>query len=213
MDIYITDNAGPVRVAIPMLPEKISRKGSARTQGYDIINVGEVQLPGGSSLLTYSWNGTFPGESRKNASHIKRPLWQHPKELEQIFEKWRVSGARLILMVTETPINCEVLLTKFDTEYSGGNGDIAYTVTFTQSKRLIVQTMQEAQNSSEDTTRPEAAAAQEKTYTVVSGDTLWSIAERFLGNGARYPEIYNLNKEVVGSDPRLLKPGLVLTLP
>ena len=34
-----------------------------------------------------------------------------------------------------------------------------------------------------------------ETYTVVPGDYLWLIAERTLGDGRRYPEIYQLNKE------------------
>jgi len=32
-----------------------------------------------------------------------------------------------------------------------------------------------------------------RTYTVVKGDSLWSIAQRYLGNGWRYPEIVRLN--------------------
>lgn len=36
-------------------------------------------------------------------------------------------------------------------------------------------------------------------YTVVSGDTLWGIAKRFLGAGTRYVEIYNANAEVIES--------------
>lgn len=36
-------------------------------------------------------------------------------------------------------------------------------------------------------------------YTVVAGDTLWGLAERFLGNGARWEEIANANRETVVS--------------
>lgn len=32
-----------------------------------------------------------------------------------------------------------------------------------------------------------------KTYTVKVGDSLWAIAEKFLGSGSRYPEIRDLN--------------------
>lgn len=50
------------------------------------------------------------------------------------------------------------------------------------------------------------------TYTVVKGDCLWSIAKRKLGNGTRWPEIYNLNRDQI-SNPNLIYPGQVLTLP
>lgn len=35
------------------------------------------------------------------------------------------------------------------------------------------------------------------SYTVVKGDTLWTIAQQHLGSPLRYAEIYNLNKEVI----------------
>lgn len=35
------------------------------------------------------------------------------------------------------------------------------------------------------------------TYTVVKGNSLWSVAQKTLGNGNRYPEIYELNKEQI----------------
>ena len=38
-----------------------------------------------------------------------------------------------------------------------------------------------------------------RTYTVKSGDTLYSIAKATLGDGTRYMEIYNLNKAAIDS--------------
>jgi outer membrane biosynthesis protein TonB len=65
---------------------------------------------------------------------------------------------------------------------------------------------------------PVAAPAPEqksepKTVTVVSGDTLSGIAQRELGNGDRWGEIYELNKDVVGDDPNLILPGQELKMP
>ena len=50
------------------------------------------------------------------------------------------------------------------------------------------------------------------TYTVKRG-FLWKIAEKYLDNASRWKEIYNLNKKVIGSNPNLIYPGQVLTLP
>ena len=38
-----------------------------------------------------------------------------------------------------------------------------------------------------------AAKAKDITYTVKKGDTLWDIAKKYLGSGARYTEIVKLN--------------------
>jgi nucleoid-associated protein YgaU len=57
------------------------------------------------------------------------------------------------------------------------------------------------------------AAAAEKTYTVDSGDSLWAIAKQELGDGNRWREIYEANKETIGKNPDLIHPGMVLKIP
>jgi len=54
---------------------------------------------------------------------------------------------------------------------------------------------------------PEPAA---RTYTVVSGDTLWAIAERFYGDGSKYQVIADASGV---PNPDLIHPGQVLTIP
>ncbi|MCG3137672.1 MAG: hypothetical protein HJJLKODD_01521 [Phycisphaerae bacterium] len=52
-----------------------------------------------------------------------------------------------------------------------------------------------------------------KQYTVVSGDSLYSIAQKMLGSGPRWKELYELNRTLIGSEPTKLKVGQVLKLP
>lgn len=49
-----------------------------------------------------------------------------------------------------------------------------------------------------------------RTYTVVSGDTLWAISERFYGDGSKYQVIADASGV---SNPDLIQPGQVLTIP
>ena len=49
-------------------------------------------------------------------------------------------------------------------------------------------------------------------HTVEKGDTLWAIAEKTLGNGARYTEIFEANRPML-SDPDKIYPGQVLRIP
>jgi nucleoid-associated protein YgaU len=51
-----------------------------------------------------------------------------------------------------------------------------------------------------------------RLYTVRQGDTLSGIAKKQLGDANRWPEIFELNGEVI-SDPDLIFPGQVLVLP
>jgi hypothetical protein len=56
-------------------------------------------------------------------------------------------------------------------------------------------------------------------HTVAPGESLWSIADAELDDGARWPEIYEINRERVFpdgrtfDDPDLIRPGWELTLP
>lgn len=51
-------------------------------------------------------------------------------------------------------------------------------------------------------------------YHIQPGDTLWDIAQRHLGDGADFPQIVDLNRDVLDDDdPSLLTPGMVLHLP
>jgi LysM repeat protein len=50
-------------------------------------------------------------------------------------------------------------------------------------------------------------------HSVKPGESLWSIAEDHFGDGARYKEIAELNRNLLGSRPSFLEPGWVLKLP
>ncbi len=61
--------------------------------------------------------------------------------------------------------------------------------------------------------RSQAREAGTRRYYVQEGDSLYAIAEAKLGTGARWSEIYEMNKAVIGADPSRLKVGDALTLP
>jgi hypothetical protein len=60
---------------------------------------------------------------------------------------------------------------------------------------------------------PAHGPAHQDVVTVHAGDSLWSIADERLGGGARWPELYALNRAVVGADPDLIQPAQRLRLP
>ncbi|MDP2773292.1 MAG: LysM peptidoglycan-binding domain-containing protein [Nocardioides sp.] len=50
-------------------------------------------------------------------------------------------------------------------------------------------------------------------HAVKPGESLWSIAEDHFGDGARYKELVELNRDLLGAQPSFLEPGWVLKLP
>lgn len=68
--------------------------------------------------------------------------------------------------------------------------------------------LEEALAAAQAPTTPEAPAAQ--TYTVKTGDSLWSIAAKFYGDGGMYTLLISQNKL---KDPNHLEKGQVLVIP
>ena len=49
-------------------------------------------------------------------------------------------------------------------------------------------------------------------YVIEKGDTLWAISKQYLGDGNRYAEIFEANREVI-KDPDLIYPGQKIRIP
>lgn len=59
----------------------------------------------------------------------------------------------------------------------------------------------------------EGGAEATTSYTVKPGDNLWDIAHKQLGDGLKWQEIYHLNQDILGGDPRMIQPGIELKIP
>lgn len=68
---------------------------------------------------------------------------------------------------------------------------------------------QDTTQVSQSPTSPNETENSFTTYTVKSGDTLWDIARRFLGNGSKYQELKSLN----GLTSDTIYPGQTLKVP
>jgi len=63
-----------------------------------------------------------------------------------------------------------------------------------------------------DESQSEPASAANRSYQVKSGDTIWHVAQTMYGDGARYPEIFEANTDLL-DDPDHILPGQVLKIP
>ena len=81
---------------------------------------------------------------------------------------------------------------------------------------IVEEAAEPAEEPAEPAVDPEpsepAEPAESTTYVVVAGDSLWKIAQKHLGSGARWGEIYAANRDIV-SDPSLIYIGQVLDIP
>jgi len=56
-------------------------------------------------------------------------------------------------------------------------------------------------------------AKEVKKHTVVSGETLSSISKKYYKDIGKYMKIYEANKDLIGDNPDLIKPGQELIIP
>jgi len=230
MDIYLTDLETGDRFRFPMLPQNINVKTGAIFQNYTVLWAGDIKLPTGSELTGFQWEGILPGEVRKDEPYIRE--WTNPHGAQSLWSEWREKRKKLRLLVTETPINHDVYLERYTVDYKWGYGDYSYNISFVQAKDLKVYvsgsdggagdsaggsaggnntTANTAADRPQGQERPEPPAAE--TYTVKKGDCLWKIAQKLMGDGRRYPELYEANKDVIGNNPNLIYPGQTLIIP
>lgn len=225
VDISLREKNGSNQIVFPWNPDSINyRSGEASVASHDILKKGPVDVPLGVGLKELEWQCFFPGRARANSMTLKGGSFKAPKEYVELIEYWKEKGTTLIVMVTNYPINFDCYVKDFNGEFTGGFGDIDYDIHLVEKKDVTIKVSKEdtqdgSSSSGNDTKRPPEKF---ETYIVVRGDTLWDIAQRFLGDGSRWEEIYQANKDALDQDAKAhgvsngdhqaLFPGITLTI-
>jgi nucleoid-associated protein YgaU len=115
-------------------------------------------------------------------------------------------------------ISMYVTIEDFETSEVGGDpGTIQFKIKLKEYREVTMRQIKVNITTKKATISTAAARVDSspaaQTYTVVKGDCLWNIAKKFYGSGAKYTVIYNANKSVIGSNPNLIYPGQVFTIP
>lgn len=213
-------------VALPVTPSKIQMRIKNQNKTITLINDGEVNILKDAGLSEVTFTAMIP--------HVKYPFAFYPGGFKEVsfyldkLEQLKLNKEPFQFICSRTSpsggllfdTNIKVSLEDYKIEEDASNGQaLNVIITLKQykdygTKRVnIVQKVSTAVASASVTkARPTETAPKSKTYTVKSGDTLWNIAKKNLGNGSKYTEIYNLNKSKIQS-PNLIAVGQVLTLP
>lgn len=117
-------------------------------------------------------------------------------------------------------IMTNALISNFDTSHPNTiYGGCAFTMELKEVRiaksPLVVKkntSSQKKKSSTQQITKKSTANTAARKYTVKKGDTLWGIAKKYYGNGAKYTKIVNANKSKI-KNPNLIQIGWVLTIP
>lgn len=212
-------------IEFPVLPEKIEVSSSGDNKTYDISQLGEVNVIKSSKLTEIAFESIFPVNWFPGANVAQQAIFAPSHYIDKI-EKWRreKQPMRLVLVGSTMNINLPVSVERLIWSESGGAvGDIAFQLSLKEYRFYAAKKVQVAkQSGSVSVTMPKLLSSktparadtrvQPKTYTLVAGDNLWKVAQKFLGDGSKYKQIQTLNG-IKDAELKRLPIGKVIKLP
>lgn len=183
---------------LPINPASIKLTRGSQNTKLSLVDLGEINLLGNTSLIRTSFSSFFPS---KNSPHFKRST-KSASEYIELIKKWQASKRPIRFIITGTDVNLAMGIENFSYDLTEGSGDINYTLDLAEYRFLNTPSVKQikAPSKKDSTTalkeRPTTKETP-RTYSVKSGDSLWKISKRELGDGARFSEIYNLNKALI----------------
>lgn len=217
-------------VLLPVTPEAMKVKITNKNKTVTLINDGEVNILKRAGLSEISFTALLPS--------VKYPFSQYQNGFQGAnyylskFESLKTGLKPFKFQVIRGDGSFDTTFTVSLEEYTIDEDadkygrDVFVTITLLQYQQYVTKTItfQSQGAATVNDTRDTSTKKAEVTYTVKSGDSLWAIARTKLGRGSRYPEIYNLNKDVIESTAKKygkasssngwwIYPGTVLKLP
>lgn len=178
----VTIKLGSIYFDVNQTEISISKMSSPKT--YILANGGEIAIPCTDRLSTIQFSGYFYDFDNYYA-------------ILNMLENGDI--LQLYIKGLNVPINLYVIITAFDTVERGGDIDcIEYSITLKEYVSQTVNMISSTNSSSESISSQNSTELPETlnipaTYVVKTGDTLWAIAKKYLGDGEKYSELVTLN--------------------
>ncbi|HBG6377153.1 hypothetical protein BER37_001287 [Clostridioides difficile] len=197
-------------VQLPIPPPKLEIKVTNKNKTVDLINTGEVNILKKEGLSEISFEAEF--------THNKLPFYRGAFRDVQFFlsklellktdcKPFQFIVSRQLGNKVLFNTNRKVSLEEYNIVEDADNGsDFKVAIKLKQyrdysTKKLVPTTPKNETGRPSVKIEPKRVdsvnAPSGKTYTVKSGDSLWSICQKQLGDGSLYKKVYELNKSMM----------------
>lgn len=204
-------------VKLPVNPESMSISNGSQNDTFRVEGLGDITILQSPEPAEISFSFELPAAYYPgcNFNPIIDPMVTY---MSLILMK---EGGPVQFILTGKYMSMAMSIEELSFTESGGDiGTLDVSIKMkqynkAQAKQLVVSSNNKVKLPPAQSARPAphpVQVPQSITHKVVKGDTMYIIARKYLGNGARWPEIYKLNKAKV-KDPQRIDPGLVLQIP
>lgn len=212
---------------MPVAPSKLQLKIGNANKTYTLINEGEINVLKSPKLTEITFDLLIPSVKYSFATY-KNGQFKPVTYYTELFKKYKTSKKPFQFIVNRTFPNGKIL---FDTDIKVSLEDYTIKEDANNGLDLIVSIKLKQYRDYKTkicdvdfaTTKPKLTVVQSRasgpnepqtpvTYTVVKGDSLWAIAVKFYGNGAKYTAIAEANKDKI-KQANLIYPGQKLVIP
>ncbi len=191
---------------LPVTPSSFEIDTGIRIETINIHTVGDVNLAGLKSLSTIKVDCLLPARAYPFALSSQII----PYEIVATLQEWSDQGHILRFIISETPVNIPVIIENVAYGERDGSGDVYASLTLREYRYLTLPTYYTDGGTSQETREVENLPDCQESYTIVSGDTLSGICQKFYGDASLYAKLAAANQI---QNPNLIYAGDVIHLP
>lgn len=186
-------------------PPEISVTQDNKDKTIDLLNVGEINVPGMRGLIKVSLATFLPDSNSPFYTGVA------PEQIVQAVKKAKNGQKAIRIIISGSDVNTQFNVSAMSDTYKEGQGDIYISWSFVELRDLNTGQVASFVRRYTDTglcTRRTTRSVP-KAVTVQDGDTLWNLARRYYDDGSRWKDIALANDMYEDN----LLPGTRLIIP